>query len=156
MTRNIMKEKLNSLSITSHQMTAAYSSEVAYLILLHRGSDGWRHGTRGWSNKPPSRARKMPSRFFKHRWVSPASSEGAIKRDWAWKWVGTRVEHGSMSNSMMMTLTANHGISPADITMDQKNENEMLPIKESMLFFCSEFFFDFFWISYYWALLVIY
>ena len=54
--------------------------EVAYLMLLRRGSDGWRHGTIGWSNKPPSRARKMPSQFFKHRWVSLASLEGAIKK----------------------------------------------------------------------------
>ncbi len=53
--------------------------EVAYLMLLRRGSDGWRHGTQGWSNQPPSRAWKMPSRFFKHRWVSLASPEDAKK-----------------------------------------------------------------------------
>ena len=35
---------------------------------------------KGWSNKPPPWARTIPSRFFKYRWVSLASKEGAITK----------------------------------------------------------------------------
>ena len=38
------------------------------------------NGAYGWSNKPPPRARTIPSRFFQYRWVSQASKEGALSK----------------------------------------------------------------------------
>ena len=44
------------------------------------GTDGGWHGAYGWSNELPPRARTIPSRFFKYRWVSQASKEGAMSK----------------------------------------------------------------------------
>ena len=57
--------------------------EVTPQMLLRRGNR-WRV-TWVVSNKPPPRARTIPSRFFKYRWVSPASKEGAVsKKGYCW------------------------------------------------------------------------
>ena len=44
------------------------------------GTDGGRHGAYGWSNKPLPLAQTISSRFFKYRWVSKASKEGAVSK----------------------------------------------------------------------------
>ena len=74
----VLKVQYLARAVMNDRLNGGFGSLYTTLPLsLYR--PGW-HGAYRWSNQPLPWARTMPNQFFKHRWASLASKEGAITK----------------------------------------------------------------------------